>query len=444
MRRLLVASLILAFLLLPAAKGAGAGGSGGHTDWLETRTLNITHQGGEDEAPSNTMYAFDRSMRLGADMLEVDIHVTADDRVVVLHDANVDRTTNGTGSVYEKTLKQVQRLDSAYNFVPGAGAVADADRRDYVFRGVRTGKRTPPNGFSRRDFRIPTLREVMRAYPQVPINIEIKGRSDADQASFLANAERLAALLNRLGRTRGIIVASFSDAALNEFHRLAPQIDLAPATGEVAAYKAARVPPGEGRVAFQVPITFGGQQITDEGFVENAHEDGLAVHVWLSNDPENDGVYRQLLDWNVDGVMPAKPAAFERVLCRRDVARPPRPAGLPGRHCNFRRVSIACDVIPVGPLKLRGERRVAVRLERRDRFDGGCAGRLSIRVAGERAGGRFDFGRRPAPDGETARRVERLKLRGPAPSLLAAGAEARVTTRAYQAYGHSRVLRAGR
>ena len=46
------------------------------TDWTELRTLNIAHQGGEDEAPSNTMYAYDRAMRLGSDMLETDIHVT--------------------------------------------------------------------------------------------------------------------------------------------------------------------------------------------------------------------------------------------------------------------------------------------------------------------------------------------------------------------------------
>ena len=215
---------------------------------------------------------------------------------------------------------------------------------EYAFRGVRTGDKAPPPGFEPDDFRIPTLEEVMLAYPDVPINIEIKGASDADQQSFLDNADALAATLTRIGRTDGIIVASFSDAAISHFHSLMPEIDLAPAVAEVAAFKLANLPPQAGRVAFQVPITLAGLVITDADFVKRAHAQGMAVHVWLSNDPENDEVYNSLLDIGVDGVMPAQPAAFERVLCARAVPRPPRPAGLPGRHCNQDRVSIACDV----------------------------------------------------------------------------------------------------
>lgn len=406
------------------------------TDWLELRTLNIAHQGGETEAPSNTMYAYRRSMLLGSDMLEVDIHATADGRVIAIHDGSVERTTNGSGSIYDMSLRAVRRLDAAYNFVPGVGTSDDAPRGSYPFRGVRTGKGPPPGGFLRRDFRIPTLGEVMRRYPEVPINIEIKGRSDSDQASYNRNADRLAGTLERIGRTEGIIVASFNDAALARFHERMPEIDLAPALAETAAFKLGGAPPGPGKVAFQVPITFEGIQVTDREFVRDSHAAGLAVHVWLSNDPENQTIYRRLLGWNVDGIMAAEPTELERRLCADDVARPPRPASFPGAHCRHRRVSIACRVVPRRISKLGGRGGLRVVLRRRDDFTGHCAGRLRVRAAGHTALGRFDFGRRPPSEGGPARRTVRLKL---PPRVRRAvrrrEINAKVRTRAYQAYG---------
>jgi glycerophosphoryl diester phosphodiesterase len=407
------------------------------TDWMKLRTMNITHQGGEDEAPSGTMYAFARSMRLGADMLEVDIHTTVDGHVVVMHDGTVDRTTNGTGSVYEMTLAEVQALDAAHDFVPGIGTTTDRPASWYAFRGARTGKRPPPKGFGPEGFRIPTLVEVMRKYPEVPINIEIKGAGDEDAQSFMDNAEALAATLEKIGRTEGIIVASFNDAAIARFQQLMPEIDLAPSIAETAAFKAGGVPPGPGKVAFQVPITFGGVQVTDADFVESAHDEGLAVHVWLSSDPENEQTYNQLLDWNVDAVMPAAPAAFERVLCDRKIPRPPRPDGVPGKHCNHDRVSIACDVTPVRVGRMGARGRVRVRLERRDDFAGGCAGVLSLRVAARTETARFDFGRRRPSEGGRRTRMIQLKLAKRQRASVVKGARrATVETRAYQAYGH--------
>jgi glycerophosphoryl diester phosphodiesterase len=427
-RNIALPALVAALCMATAAESAASG-----TDWMKLRTMNITHQGGEDEAPSATMYAFARSVRLGADMLEVDIHTTADGHVVVMHDGKVDRTTEGTGSVYDMTLAEVQALDAAHDFVPGIGTTTEEPESSYAFRGVRTGERPPPRGFTPEAFRIPTLAEVMRRYPRMPINIEIKGASDEDVQSFLDNAESLAETLTRIGRTDGIIVASFNDAAIARFHELMPEVDLAPSITETATFKFAGVPPGPGKVAFQVPITFGGLQVTDAAFVEKAHAQGLAVHVWLSNDPENDETYNQLLDWNVDAVMPAAPAAFERVLCARDISRQPRPAGLPGRHCNHDRVSIACDVTPTGLGRMDARGRVRVRLRRRDDFAGGCAGLLSLRAGGKRRTARFDFGRLRPSEGGPRTRVIGVRV----PKGVASAGRATLETRAYQAYGHT-------
>ena len=191
MRRLLPLTLLLT-LALPAVASA-------QNPWLEKRVLNIAHQGGEDEFPSNTLYAFKKSVKAGADMLELDVGVTQDGRIVVSHDTTLDRTTSGTGTIESRTLKQIRRLDAAYWFAKGGddAYAHDKPRKAYRFRGIATGKRKPPKGFKRRDFRVPTLREVMKAFPRTPINIEIKGRTpDEATEEYIRNAEVLAAALD--------------------------------------------------------------------------------------------------------------------------------------------------------------------------------------------------------------------------------------------------------
>ena len=367
--------------------------------WTGHRVINIAHQGGEAEAPSNTMYAYERALRLGADMLEIDVHSTADGRIVAMHDARVDRTTDGSGSVYGMTLAEIQRLDAGHDFVPGLGTRNGMPASSYPYRGVRTGKREPPPGYSRSDFRIPTLDQVMRAFPEVPINIEIKGAGDTNNESFFRNADLLAAFLNGIGRTEGIIVASFNQMALERFHAQAPEIAMAPSISEVALFKLASKPLSEGMVAFQVPITFEGIPVTDADFVNRAHAQDYAVHVWLSNDGENEEIYERLLGWNVDGIMAAEPGRLEGVLCAEGVARPDRGRGWPGGpHCS-EHSSIACKVKTVGIERVK--RKVRLTLRRFDEFAGRCAGRVRVKVPGlgTVSKGKFDFGKLPPGEG---------------------------------------------
>ena len=115
MRRALLVSLTLALVAVPAASAQAA------NRWVQPRApLNIAHQGGEDEFPSNTMYAFRKARKVGADMLELDIGVTKDGKVIAMHDTTVDGKTNGHGTVASKTLRQIKRLDAAYWFAPRA------------------------------------------------------------------------------------------------------------------------------------------------------------------------------------------------------------------------------------------------------------------------------------------------------------------------------------
>ena len=315
-------------LVLPLVFAAFAAPAQAANPWIEKRApLNIAHQGGEDEFPSNTMYAFRKALRAGADMLELDIGVTEDDKVIVMHDTTVEGKTNGSGTVASKTLRQLKRLDAAYWFAPGRADHYGHDhpRKAYRFRGIATGKRPAPKGFRARDFRVPSLARVLRAFPDVPINIEIKGTSDTDDASFQHNATLLAKILNRTGRT-DIIVTSFNDPAVETFHSLAPQIALAPGRNGLTAYFLAGVRPIDGTVAIQIPVTFSGIPVATPEFMARAHADGYAVHVWFSGTaPENEMTYNALIDACADGLMSAWPTMLEQILDQRHIARPGTP-----------------------------------------------------------------------------------------------------------------------
>lgn len=315
----------VAALALLTAPVAAAAPVDSENAWLDRRVMNMAHAGGENEAPLNTMYAFKRAVAVGADMIELDVHSTKDDQLVVIHNATVDQTTNGTGKVRELTFDQVHALDAAYNFIPGRSAVPGQPPESYPLRGVRTGDRPPPAGYKPHDFAIPKLRSVLRQFPDVPVNIEVKGTSDSDVASFLHTAGLLADSLNRLGRT-DVIVTSFNDAAVAAFHARAPEVPLAPGLGGIAAYFLAGVPPIDGTVALQIPVTYQGIAVATPEFIRRAHADGYAVHVWFSGSaPDDEATYNQIIDACADGLMPAYPSLLERILDERGIERPGQP-----------------------------------------------------------------------------------------------------------------------
>jgi glycerophosphoryl diester phosphodiesterase len=255
-------------------------------------------------------------------MLELDVGVTKDGQVVVMHDTTVDRTTNGHGTVASFTLKQLRKLDAAYWFSGGDNAYRhDRARSAYRLRGVATGKRKPPKGFRAADFRVPTLREVLRAFPHTPINVEIKGRTKAEALDeYLTNARALARTLKGTAR-RDVIVVSFKQEAVDLFHQLVPAVPVAPGITGAANWLLGGKSPGDGVVAFQLPITYqlNGQtlQITTADNVARAHREGYAWHTWLSDDGESRAIWTRLLDMGVDGVMTAKPKAFAKLLRER-------------------------------------------------------------------------------------------------------------------------------
>jgi glycerophosphoryl diester phosphodiesterase len=322
-RRALLALTAAVAAIVPAASADAA------NRWIQKdRPLNIAHQGGEDEFPSNTMFAFRNARSAGADMLELDIGVTKDNKVIVMHDTTVNGKTNGHGTVSSKTLRQIKRLDAAYWFAPRASSHYSHDlaRRAYDYRGIATGRKAPPNGFTARDFRVPTLAQVLKAFPRTPINIEIKGRTPKEATEeYVKNAEILARLLKGT-KHRKLIVVSFQQAAVDRFHELAPDIDLAPGIDGASNWLLSGGSPGEGVVALQVPIIFTTGDttipVTTAANVARAHSEGYAWQNWFGDgDSDAPATWRSLIDMCVDGTMTSRPVAYERVLKRH-----PRPA----------------------------------------------------------------------------------------------------------------------
>ena len=249
--------------------------------WLQERFLNMAHQGGEDEAPSNTLFAFKSAIRdRGADTLELDVNLTEDGQLVVIHDDTVNRTTqetrdraSGFSEVNDLTLAEVQALDAGYTFRPGHYDKSEPASA-YPYRGVRTGQVRPPAGYHANDFKIPTLREVLDVFPKTPINIEIKmiktptGTAGGcvtqnginycdDPVGSIPVADALADLLDepRYASRTDIIVVSFSDQLIDRFHAQDDNgnVALAPGVNDTTAFALFGTTPDPDVAAFQVP-----------------------------------------------------------------------------------------------------------------------------------------------------------------------------------------------
>lgn len=315
MRSLLLA--VLGCLILASTAAANP--------WLERRVLHMAHQGGERESPSNTTFAYERAIANGADVLEMDVNITRDREIVVMHDTTVDGRTNGTGRVNDLTLAQIKQLDAADTWPE--------------YRGIALGEKPPPEGFTAEDFKIPTLREVIARYPKTLMNIEIKGDGpdnlghqgllqdlQAGRPTIYDAADELAKLLTETRRFGNTIVVSFSDSALARFEqRVDPRVNTASALGTTGLFYASGTGPSPGlgvpwREALQPPTFFQGIEVPTADFVSDAHANGQAVHVWLTNDAEEaPATYGKLIDNGVDGIMTDRPSRLEAYLAERGV-----------------------------------------------------------------------------------------------------------------------------
>jgi glycerophosphoryl diester phosphodiesterase len=263
------------------------------------RPIVLAHTAGEDEFPASTLFAFGESVAAGVDMLDLNINLTADDELLVQHDDTFDRNTNGTGPVVSLTAAEAAELDAAYWFTTDCSACRDRPDDEYLYRGIRTGERPPPPGYAADDFALPTLRQLVERFPDLPLNIEIKGEGDIARRT----ADVLAAQLVELGRADASVVASFDDEVVAYFHSIAPDVEVSPGLGVLTAYVLDGTPPPDGMRILQLPPVYSGLEVITPELVARATADGFPIWVWPNDRAlENLASYRDFLAQGIQGL----------------------------------------------------------------------------------------------------------------------------------------------
>jgi glycerophosphoryl diester phosphodiesterase len=261
-----------------------------HPYFALTRPIVFGHRGASGEAPENTLESFARALAEGADALETDVHVTRDGEVVIAHDPDVSRTTDGAGRIAELTRAELARLDAGHRFSPNGG-----ESHPYRGRGIR----------------IPALREVFEALPGARFNIELK----VNDPRLVSGVVRLVADHGRADRT--LLAAAEDDtlaAVRAELARQGVATALGASVGDVLAYVRAAL--GEGAppawpMALQIPPSFAGKPLVTPELVAFAHAHDVQVHVWTVNE---EAEMRRLLDLDVDGLMSDFPGRLRAVV----------------------------------------------------------------------------------------------------------------------------------
>jgi glycerophosphoryl diester phosphodiesterase len=220
--------------------------------------LTVGHRGLMGVEPENTLRSFRRADREGVDVIELDLHLSSDGALVVMHDAEVDRTTDGTGPVSGFTLAELRELDA------GEGE------------------------------RIPVFEEVVAAV-RAPLQAEIKDR---------AAARVLAAAIEKHDLHERVTVISFHEEALRETRALLPQMPLV-----LVAGRSSPTAPDRARELGAVMVSLELCHIGD-GTVKAAHEAGIEVISWTVNTPED---LRRARELKLDGVVTDRPEILAAV-----------------------------------------------------------------------------------------------------------------------------------
>jgi glycerophosphoryl diester phosphodiesterase len=245
------------------------------------RPLIFAHRGGGGLAPENTWPAFEQAHALGVDGFELDVHLSRDGEVVVIHDADLRRTTNRSGRISAMSVDELLQADAGFHFNAGG---------TFPFRG--------------RDVRIPRLRDLLAAFRDELLIIELKGHHSLV-------AERALAVVREAGALDRVCFGGFSWKMLRTVRQLDRQVCSSASREEtrwVLYGSWLHVSPSWARRlgvrAFQVPEMAGSTRVVSPRFVDLAHKAGLLVQVWTVNQEAD---MRRLADWGVDGLITDRP-----------------------------------------------------------------------------------------------------------------------------------------
>lgn len=260
------------------------------------QTVRTGHRGARGLAPENTLAAMEAGARAGVDVLEFDVHRTRDGQLVVIHDDTVDRTCDGSGRVANMTLAELRALDAGYWFTRDGG-------KSYPYRGRGVG--------------LSTLSEVIEAYPEHLLTVEIKPSPYREHVGQVVRT-----LLDQAPKRS--LIGSFEHRVLEEVRALAPELPTSASLWEIQKFFFLQLAGlerwfGSAAKVLQVPRYSDhdhdtGLRVTTGRFVRAAHATGRSVQVWTINEP---GVMDELFGLGVDGITTDLPQVLNDALAAR-------------------------------------------------------------------------------------------------------------------------------
>jgi glycerophosphoryl diester phosphodiesterase len=237
----------------------------------------FAHRGASAHAPENTLSAFELAIQEGADFIEMDAKLSADEHVVIIHDQTVDRTTDGTGPVKDLPLAMLQKLNASANFPKFSGKE-----------------------------HIPTLEEVIETFRgRIRFNIELSNYATPLDALPV----KVATMIDYTGILDQVLISAFHPIPLIRFHQLLPltPIGLLARRGLPGALSRSHF--GKKIVPYQA-IHPDKEDVTLQ-LIRSAHRSGVRVHTYTVNDPDE---MRKFLSLDVDGLITDYPSKARQVF----------------------------------------------------------------------------------------------------------------------------------
>jgi glycerophosphoryl diester phosphodiesterase len=252
-------------------------------DWVgKFPVLVIAHRGFSGAAPENTLAAFEKAMEAGSDMIELDVHLSSDGQVVVIHDDTLNRTTNGKGKVSHHTLLKLKQLDAGSWF-------------GSQFSGEK----------------IPTLKEVLElARGRILVNIELKmGDMGPYRYSMKDLADRSLDEVEKGGMVDQVLFSSLDPSPLERIKERNSRIRVA------LLYNKPWSSPNEVIGGKPFPILNCRKSVLTEANISKAHQEGIKVNVYTLNTDEE---MEQFLHRGVDGIITDHPDRLINILQKRN------------------------------------------------------------------------------------------------------------------------------
>ena len=252
----------------------------------------IAHRGGNGQWPGETMRALREAAKLKVDVLEMDVFISADDKLVLMHDYEVKKTTEGKGIINELHSDYLQTLNAGHKW--------SADGKSYPYEKVNV--RLPEY----QDLRVPLLKDVFDEFPDARMVIEMK---NADRSP----AKALSKMISERGAAHRVLVASFKGKFMEEFRQLSPEVatSYSLSKGDLGTLISGRKLDDSDQSdprAIQLPYYL----ITEE-VVRRAHGRDIRVHAWTVNDLDK---MQLMSNRGVDGIITDYPGPLLALLDR--------------------------------------------------------------------------------------------------------------------------------